>query len=174
MKRLGIHYETAESNPCGMTKDEVDGYAAKAAELLDLEPGGDVVSIVESLGGRVHYQNLLDMSAADDTIFVHKKHDFDIILSSFSGNRRNRFTLAHELGHYLLHSLQGKTPLVASRSGSNRAEWEANWFAGGFLMPSKAFLAEAKKGADLIRLARVFGVSEAAAEIRAKVLRIKA
>ena len=54
-----------------------------------------------------------------------------------------------------------------------RAEWEANWFAAAFLMPSAEFkeIYEAM-GRSTEFTAMQFGVSPKAAEIRAQSLRI--
>ncbi|MDB6140100.1 MAG: hypothetical protein JWO94_3172, partial [Verrucomicrobiaceae bacterium] len=99
---------------------------------------------------------------------------FIIRLSSFVGNLRNRFTIAHELGHYYLHSLAGKKAIRVARAGTNRVEWEANWFAGAFLLPQKRFQEDWQSyGHDPARLAAVYQVSEAVVEIRLETLRMK-
>ena len=52
-----------------------------------------------------------------------------------------------------------------------RAEWEANWFAGAFLMPKAEFeQVFQKKGGSLSSVAAYFGVSGHAADVRAKTL----
>lgn len=58
---------------------------------------------------------------------------------------RRRFTLAHELGHYLLHAVEKKEFVDRTeemyRSGSiSRFEAEANHFAACLLMPAKALV----------------------------------
>ena len=52
-----------------------------------------------------------------------------------------------------------------------RCEWEANWFAAAFLMPSKPFC-DAWKTMSLNDVARHFLVSTSAAENRAKALNL--
>ena len=91
---------------------------------------------------------------------------FEISLSPLSGNRRSRFTIAHELAHYVLHSDLGKMPLKVQRDGSGQVEWEANWFAAGFLMPAKEFRTKIAEGWGNAELAEHFDVSEAAVQIR--------
>lgn len=173
MRRPNVKYEEAINHICNLMKQQVDDYAAKATSVLGFRPGDDIISLVQQLGGRIHYIDLLDAAADEDTIFVHGHSDFDIILSSISSPNRDRFTIAHELGHYLLHSRQGAIPLVAARSGSNRAEWEANWFAAGFLMPAREFAAAFRSGKRVFELASAFAVSEAAAAVRIKALGLK-
>ncbi|HYF66633.1 MAG TPA: ImmA/IrrE family metallo-endopeptidase [Ohtaekwangia sp.] len=92
---------------------------------------------------------------------------------------RQRFTIAHELGHYLLHSESNKELfvdkdfIVKFRSKKNyspteqRHESEANAFAAALLMPKTFVLAEIAKQkfqslseSELIEeLAKVFDVS---------------
>jgi Zn-dependent peptidase ImmA (M78 family) len=65
-----------------------------------------------------------------------------IRLSSSIINRgRKRFTIAHELGHWLLHdtNIQIDTPKDILESSPQKVEIEANTFAGVFLMPSYLF-----------------------------------
>jgi Zn-dependent peptidase ImmA (M78 family) len=80
---------------------------------------------------------------------------------------RDNFTIAHELGHYILHSDFGKKPAVFKRCGSDRLECEANWFAGAFLMPEeefkKVFL---ENNMSVLLTAAYFDVSEKAVKIR--------
>lgn len=77
---------------------------------------------------------------------------------------RQRFTIAHELGHLLLH--EG----VQHRDDTFRGtpqESEANDFAANLLMPLWMLESAARRqGSDAARLARIFGVSEQAMDIR--------
>lgn len=171
MRRAGITYAQATEHVSRLTKDAIDQYAATSADVLSLKPGGDLAPLVELLGGRTHVEDPFSPLGEENTIYVHGPRDFDIILSFASGPRRDRFTIAHELAHYLLHSQQGEIPLVASRLGSNRAEWEANWFAAGFLMPAVAFKNFMRQhNSDITSVANHFGVSEAAARVRKETL----
>jgi hypothetical protein len=81
---------------------------------------------------------------------------------------RRRFTVAHEVGHHLLHS-DGAAVLcrpadVEAAAGDERArEREANRFAAELLMPEPLVRAEAERaGPDPIALAGRFGVSDVA------------
>lgn len=174
-QRKGLDYKSAEEHPSGITKIGIDDYAWKVAESLKLKPGGDLFKVIRDLGGRIHYQSPFSGVGDEDTVFVHGEGDFDIVLSELMSSRRNRFTAAHELGHYVLHSKVGKIPLKAARRGTGRSEWEANWFAAGLLMPKPQFLEQWEKGQTLPLLADYFLVSLPAAEVRAKSLgKIKA
>lgn len=90
-----------------------------------------------------------------------------------TSNRRDRFTIAHELGHYFLHYLEPEVdgPRTFGRGERNRAETQANIFAAALLMPTEFFRQAHKRfGNDWWTLAEIFGVSPKAAEVRAQVL----
>jgi len=153
------------------SKNAIDSLAAELAEALDFQPGGSLEQLVDKLGGRIHYQDLDDWrNSSDGSVVVKGKHDFDIYLSNFTGPLRDRFTIAHELGHYILHSKLGEKQIKVGRGKSNRLEWEANWFAAGFLMPAKLFRSECEKNPDRNHLASIFMVSPSAIDVRKKSL----
>ncbi len=92
----------------------------------------------------------------------------DVYYGACNGNGRDRFTIAHELGHYLLHS---KDNLKLARSDSEikvyeNPEWQANTFAAELLMPCSLIA----KGDTKETLSKRFGVSYSAAEVRLKSL----
>lgn len=82
------------------------------------------------------------------------------------GIGRDRFTLAHEVGHYLLHSDQAvlqrispDTPLQTYRD----PEWQANTFASEFLAPYDEII-----GMTEMQVCQLYGLSMAAARIAVK------
>lgn len=98
----------------------------------------NVKSIAKSLGLVVNY------SATDDSIsgFLFRKLDEPAVIGVNSGQSevRQRFTIAHELGHYLLHGTEMHVDRFKWRSdvsskGTDIEEKEANLFAAEFLMP---------------------------------------
>ena len=104
--------------------------------------------------------------------------DFVIRINRHEAKHRQRFTLAHELAHYLLHrdlivAEGGWSENVLLRSGQPaNVEYEANRLASDLVIPS-AQLAEATAEysgpmtPEVIEdLARRFGVSTAAMEIK--------
>jgi Zn-dependent peptidase ImmA (M78 family)/transcriptional regulator with XRE-family HTH domain len=65
-----------------------------------------------------------------------------VVLGSDKGScARSRFDAAHELGHLLLHGAISQEDLQSPQI-RERIEQEANWFAGAFLLPRAAILAE--------------------------------
>lgn len=158
-----------EPQPIGWSRAEVQQFGSNAAKSLGYTPGSDMEVIVKKLGGDV---TVSDWESARNTgsITVKGPKKFTISLSPLSGERRSRFTIAHEIGHYMLHSQLGKIPISVRRDGSGRVEWEANWFAAGFLMPEEEFKARQSEGYGEAELAEYFGVSVAAVQVRQSTL----
>ncbi|MCK1393384.1 ImmA/IrrE family metallo-endopeptidase [Bradyrhizobium sp. 1] len=170
--------------PTNATKDRVHGFAEEVAEKLAFAPGDPIEPLVGRLGGQIEYKNALDFkSSIPESIKIDPSRRFKIFLPSMGSSPRYRFTIAHELGHLFLHF-----PMVSERDPNagmiatrwvddndteplKRAEWEANWFAAAFLMPSAPFRSMlAAFGGNIASVATRFGVSVQAAEIRAKTL----
>ncbi|UZP01950.1 ImmA/IrrE family metallo-endopeptidase [Clostridium botulinum] len=91
----------------------------------------------------------------------------DVYEGAINNNGRDRFTLAHELGHYLLH---GKSHVHLARMEKDKQiepfrdpEWQANTFAAELLMPINLIDTD-----NPFKIAREFKVSLKAAQIRAK------
>ena len=97
----------------------------------------------------------------------------DVYDGACLGSGRDRFTLAHELGHFVLHGNTYLARSLPSAVGSRHhekyedSEWQADTFAAELLMPV-AMVQACSSPAELMERA---GVSRAAAETRFKVLR---
>ncbi|MEO9900348.1 MULTISPECIES: ImmA/IrrE family metallo-endopeptidase [Alphaproteobacteria] len=94
-------------------------------------------------------------------IFVNKNHH----------KNRRRFTIAHEIAHYVLHEDKigdGVFDDALYRSGlSNRAETQANALAADILMPWRILNKYVEThGNDVSMLADLFEVSKSAMRIR--------
>ncbi len=102
---------------------------------------------------------------------------------------RQRFTIAHEIGHYVLHAKNKAQSLFVdkhvfrrdegSSTGLDQQEVEANKFAAALLMPEALVRAEIAKQQldlddedDVSNLARRFNVSAAAMSFRLKNLQL--
>jgi hypothetical protein len=167
-------------SPAHLTKAQVHGFAERAAAALAYGFGDPLEPLVARLGGHIRARGHADETT--DSIRVEPDGSFAIVVSSISSAERDRFTIAHELGHLFLHFplIEKNHPgaaMVATRwvgetdPEQRRAEWEANWFAAGFLMPGAAFIdAFEKRQRNLRAVAGYFGVSSHAAERRAKAL----
>lgn len=111
---------------------------------------------------------------------------FEITVNSSNSVNRQRFTAAHELGHFVLHRHllgNGVSDNTAYRSVSGsecynsnitaRHETEANMFAASVLMPTHAVISCWMEGMrDVSELSSKFGVSSAAMGIRLRSLNL--
>ncbi|HBI91148.1 MAG TPA: hypothetical protein DDY58_01210 [Terrisporobacter glycolicus] len=93
----------------------------------------------------------------------------DVYENALKGNGRDRFTIAHELGHYLMHT---KEDAVFTRSNVQlkayeNSEWQANTFASELLMPEYLITDED----TVFTLMSRFGVTSSAAKVRLSKLR---
>jgi len=172
-----------DPKPRFWSKQIVDSFGSKIAESLALKPGQELGRVVESLGGETvfGYRSFDEFSGG--SIIVRKFDDFTITLSEITSPKRDRFTVAHELGHLCMHyeplveELGENVVMRATRDkregdpAHERAEWEANWFAAGFLMPADRFR-EMAETLNTTGLATFFNVSEKAVEVRKKTLNI--
>ena len=88
---------------------------------------------------------------------------------------RRRFTIGHELGHWVMHRTAGQQSLFCRRTTVDEAvtlpprdiEEEASAFAAALLMPQWLFVREhARCGGDVATLCATFGSSIAATERR--------
>jgi predicted transcriptional regulator len=168
----------ASPEPCNLGKKAIGELAETVARHTQYEVGSDLQPLVERLGGEMRYQDIWELESSESgSIEVRDDRDFTITVAAHTSRARDRFTIAHELGHYFLHyrlpKLQNKdqAPLRAARYGGDRAEVEANWFAASFLMPESAFKEVfASTGGNMSALASHFGVSTSAASVRARSL----
>jgi Zn-dependent peptidase ImmA (M78 family) len=106
---------------------------------------------------------------------IQKKagRDAAIYLNDKDHPNRQRFTCAHELGHYVNHTNNGvldyefvdyRDQLAAE--GTDPEEVYANRFAAALLMPAGEVRTLKRGGYDLVQLAYRFRVSEEAMTIR--------
>lgn len=148
----------------------------------------DLLKVAESLNVNVHYDPLENNVSG---VLVVKGQERHAIINSAHHSNRQRFSLAHELGHLILHDSEGDRLFVDTnmrvyqRVGSStdtayshpesttspREEQEANRFASALLMPEDLVKEEARNidlsdETDVAFLARAFGVSDQAMSIR--------
>jgi len=155
----------------------------------------DVISIAEELGVEVYETNFPNNNMSGFISFNDKSDKPYICVNKNHPSTRKQFTIAHELGHFVLHNniLQGKVEIPTFyKSGDGvknsimtRAEFdiespeyraketEANKFAADLLMPKEEFINQVNKCDNLQELASVFRVSVGAASIRASNLGIE-
>lgn len=153
----------------GYSQKSIYEYTNKISNQLCFEPNNDIEKIVEHFGGTVEYVDYETYKDTEDgSIEIHGENNFNIYVSQANSYAKNRFTIAHEIGHYILHSRLGKITGKAQRFPSiqhdSKIEIEANWFAASFLMPTNYFKNSYDEG--LLSNAIRFGVSLETAEYR--------
>lgn len=115
----------------GYSPNYIANYNRKLLRLQSDEPVGNIVRMLENFGVIVYEIN--SPERFDGLSFISDKGFPIIVINKWLSNDRKRFTLAHELGHLLMHN-ENNYPVSPSRN----KEVEANEFAGEFLMPEKA------------------------------------
>jgi hypothetical protein len=98
-------------------------------------------------------------------------NEWTIGVNSSHHPNRQRFTLAHELGHYFLHRDKGdfQDALLFRQQGQfNADEVDANNFAAGLLMNEETVRSLRASGASVPELASAFRVSQDAIKYRLK------
>jgi Zn-dependent peptidase ImmA (M78 family) len=123
-------------------------------------------------------------------ILMMKAGRVGLVINHYHSESRKRFTIAHELGHYLLHRdtssvFIDETPLFYRGARSERdvdtREVEANVFAAELLMPEEAVRADlkaaparAKDSVAIGKMATRYGVSGTAMQYRLQQLKLVA
>lgn len=161
-------------------KANVEQFAEDTAKKLGFNIGDSIEEFVKRMGGKL----LIGSSGHGDdesgSVIASSFDDWTIYVSRHTSLTRDRFTIAHEIGHLLLHlgPIKKANPDAIMRATrwvdmddpeQKRAEWEANWFAAGFLMPHAEFASSYAAGGTALAASQ-FGVSSKAAEIRAQSL----
>lgn len=148
----------------------------------------DIHKVAVCLDVKVHSETLEDQMSG---VLVIKGSEHHILVNSAHHANRQRFTIAHELGHLVLHDTSQDRLFIDAqlrvyqRAGEPSAsaytdpnslttpqeEREANFFAAALLMPATlvrhaAFKATVWDEHDVASLAQSFGVSEQAMSIR--------
>lgn len=142
----------------------------------------DLELLADKLGVQIWYEDLED--DVSGFLTVDRNKAVAVINSNHHANRQ-RFTIAHELGHFCLHAKQSGESLFIDKGysvhhrdnrsslGTVRSEREANLFASVLLMPEYLIMEEIDKEgydffdeSDTYSLARKFGVSEQALGFR--------
>lgn len=156
---------------------------SNAEEILDQYWDGnlpvDPVALARMAGTSVFTAQL-----GDDVfgMIIGSGDSADIYLDQDQGMPRMRFTCAHELGHYVDHSMRGDT-LVSSKGYVDKRSEEgrgtapeiyANEFAASLLMPERNVQQDVKRGKSIAQMANTFQVSLSAMSWRLKHLGLEA
>lgn len=162
-----------------MSNEPMTASAAAQETLRAYHRGGatrlpvDPVAVARSLGINV-YQSLLPNTTSGMIAKVADEYGTDILVNSEHAPKRQRFTVAHELGHYtaiMNDSHRASQPFMHKRDslaacGTNSEEIFANQYAAELLMPADEVRRAHRVGASVYQLAAKFDVSVDAMSFR--------
>lgn len=143
--------------------------------MLGEEPIPNMVNLLESKGIIVSSfeVNNKKIDAFTQIHKLDKIEQFCVVLGNDKPSMvRRNFDCAHELAHILLHSSLGDLSLLENEE-QRELEFQANQFAGAFLLPRESFFKDLVDPYDLdsyIQLKRKWKVSIAAMVVRARQL----
>ena len=136
----------------------------------------DVLNIAYKLGIEILYQDDLD-SETSGYIRLDSNNKWIIGINNNHHTNRQRFTIAHEIGHFILHKQHIEAnkimedTILFRNNETNQLEIAANRFASDLLMPEKEFRQKIIEGVTSIELlSQHFEVSSLAVRYRAKAL----
>jgi Zn-dependent peptidase ImmA (M78 family) len=178
-----------------LERGEIERRAAEVLKQASVaEVPVDLSKVAESLGVHLHFDILEDKISG---VLIVKGTERNVLINAAHHSNRQRFSLAHELGHLVLHDADGdrlfidtdlriyqrvgaSTDEAYNQPGSTtrpHEEREANQFASALLMPSELVKREARNldlsdESDVAYLARSFGVSDQAMAIRLQQLEV--
>lgn len=161
----------------------IEQFASDLLRTLDLKVPVNPKKIVELLGGKIVTSPLGD----DKEAKITKSGDsFEIYIKKDTPQKREKFSIAHELGHLFLHmgfiidddkwnQVGDYIDSVMYRFGYSVEEKEANQFAGALLMPRDEFFTVSEKhriddSYPLLPIATHFKVSVDAVRMRGRYL----
>lgn len=143
-------------------------------------PEDNLVDLAKALGIEVFESKFVKHDNIDGFLQYPKKpaDKPKIFLNKDRPPTRKKFTLAHELGHYVLHNdanVKYRVDMVdySKDDDSTREETEANYFAASLLVPEeklRSILALSKGSIEIA--AEYFGVSKPVIENRIKWLKL--
>jgi len=165
-----------------MPASEVFRAERSAAQLLEkfwrssgAELPVDPIALAEDLGIRVQQVPL----RADESGNIVLTRDSTPVISLNGADSRNRqrFTCAHEIGHYINRAGQDQESFVDFRDtlaglGHDPREIFANQFAAALLMPADEVRRRKDSGISTEEMARTFVTSPQAMTLRLKNLRL--
>lgn len=151
--------------PNQVTYDDIEGVANLVRDqwAIGLNPIPDLVDTLESKGVMIISTDV-ESKKKFDGLAGNIGNTPVVVISSHQPGDRQRFTLAHELGHLVLHGR------LAEEVDEEKA---CNYFAGAFLLPREALLQHlgpnrrALEAQELYMLKHEFGISMMAILMRA-------
>lgn len=143
-------------------------------------PQNSILDITKGVGVEVYTIKFPDEYSSVNGLVLYSDSDTDtkgkIFINQDLKDQRRTFTIAHELGHYVLHN-DGKIKLRVDKfdyskdSEESQQETEANYFAASLLVPERLLRDLLEVGISKLKISQYFGVSESVIDIRKKWLK---
>ena len=159
-------------------RDKIENFTQYIRTRLNLSSPVNMFDVMQALN--INCKPVEDVDY-DAKLSGNKEEGYSVSYDKNQLSERQQFSIAHELGHLLLHKIKNESSQKAyyRKIGNNsRLEWEANEFAAALLMPREEFInvcmnnADAFGNVDLNVVAKNFGVSKQAAKVRGSVLKL--
>lgn len=142
-----------------------------------------VVKIANQFGLQVVEYKFKKASISGMLIDDYEDGEWGIVINENEPRQRQRFTIAHELGHFLLHTRTTGEQFVDMRAdlnvfyravsfGNSSQEQDANLFAANLLMPKEEVQEYYEATQDIKETADYFDVSQSAMNFRLTNLRL--
>ena len=151
--------------PGGIRKAQMHARHLLAA-LKIVRPPVDVKAVAQYLGVRIVEEEFPEKDRVSGAI-VRRADGTLIIVNPRQGKARKRFTIAHEIGHHVLHDFdvhvdQARFRDETTSAGTDPEEVEANAFAAELVMPEALIRAR-------LRGETLFGVDEGSEDLVAEI-----
>ena len=165
-----------EPKACGYSLEAISLCAEQVATKLEYLPGGDLSEVVAKLGGKIRLLPASE-SSTPSRLEVNDDQSFTISIPSAWHPLWQRYAIAHELGHYILHALVGRIKIKAHFSQlpedqQELVEVEAHEFACSFLVDKKTLsrFTQGTSKKDKLAISAYFSVPSSVIEYRLNAL----
>lgn len=154
-----------ETNSHAFTVDQLERMADVLLEQTGFSSENvDVVKLANALDFKVFKANFIDDVAGQ---VIKNENEKAIYINANDKPGRQRFTIAHEIAHILLHHQKDSVFTDYRNKGAySQQEFEADNFAAALLMPKERSHQIWNICNDVDDFASIMGVSRAAASIR--------
>lgn len=132
---ISEEYELDEQDP------EVAANWLRDAWNLGSSPINNMINLLEKHGFTIVFlpKRMEKVSAFGSNRIIDSKKYYSIAVDKQSSFFKQQFSVAHELGHWLMHA-ESWNPEDLENSEYRKMEKQANDFAAAFLLPRKAFI----------------------------------
>lgn len=158
----------------------IENIANRIATLSKFDKDLKIKKLLDFLCADIQYVPVQDMDCSVSTIQKTGDFSFTIFLNPEKDKVKEKFRIAHDIGHVILHLGYLASPELWNKQEKNKKiqlykyeqEIQANAFALSVLMPYEKFLNELKKNSvnniiDIQDIAKIFKVKPVIAKQRA-------